>query len=115
MSSFCITPAAVGYLAQASLALAMTVHLALVRRPADDPDSRGSLNLLTWFLGSATVLTTTLFLDAALRPPARFYALFFQSTATAVCITCCLQFAYRFPTVPGNRKFDYGFRLVLVP
>ena len=26
-----------------------------------------------------------------------------------------LRFAYRFPTVPGNRKFDYGFRLVLEP
>ncbi|MDG4597382.1 MAG: bifunctional serine/threonine-protein kinase/formylglycine-generating enzyme family protein [Candidatus Contendobacter sp.] len=26
-----------------------------------------------------------------------------------------LRFAYRFPTVPGNRKFDYGFRLVLTP
>jgi formylglycine-generating enzyme required for sulfatase activity len=26
-----------------------------------------------------------------------------------------LRFAYRFPTVPGNRKFDYGFRLVLAP
>jgi formylglycine-generating enzyme required for sulfatase activity len=26
-----------------------------------------------------------------------------------------LRFAYRFPTVPGNKKFDYGFRLALEP
>ena len=111
VNAFCITPAAVGYLAQASLALAMTLHLALVRRPADRPDSRSSLNLLTWFLGSAAVLTTTLFLDAALRPPARFYALFLQSTATAVCVTFCLQFAYRFPT--AHRAWRIESRLAL--
>jgi formylglycine-generating enzyme required for sulfatase activity len=26
-----------------------------------------------------------------------------------------IRFAYRFPTVPENKKFDYGFRLVLAP
>jgi formylglycine-generating enzyme required for sulfatase activity len=26
-----------------------------------------------------------------------------------------VRFAYRFPTVPDNKKFDYGFRLVLEP
>ncbi len=26
-----------------------------------------------------------------------------------------IRFAYRVPTVPGNKKFDYGFRLVLEP
>lgn len=104
------TPAALGYLAQAILALLIAGYFIarLLPRRADRPAHRV---LLTGFFVCIALLTRLLILEAALPPSERWYAVILQAPVLFLGIILLQQFAYRFPQ-PFPHKWEA--RLVLV-
>jgi len=93
MLSIYLTPASISYLTQFMLSLAIAIFLALRLRK-----NRGAqLVLLTFFFASVAVFIGLLFLDAALLPYPRLFAVYAQNSVLALALVFLLLFAYRFP------------------
>ena len=105
-----LTPAAVGYLTQLILAALISGYfLYLLRRT-------GRVSHIVWLSGFFVALTgfiATLFLEAALLPTPRLYAVFLQNTLLGAALTCLLQFAYHFPAPIASRRREAHLVLYL--
>ncbi len=105
-----LTPAAVGYLTQLILAaLISSYFLYLLWKPGRVPH-------IVWLSGFFVALTgfiATLFLEAALLPTPRLYAVFLQNTLLGAALTCLLQFAYHFPAPMASRRRETQLALYL--
>ncbi|MEA3397873.1 MAG: hypothetical protein U9R05_10465, partial [Chloroflexota bacterium] len=69
-----------------------------------------------WLIGFFTAITAflaTLFLEAALAPTPRLTVVFLQNAPLAVAVTCLLQFAYHFPTLPTTLRREARLALLL--
>lgn len=90
-----LTPAAIGYLAQLILALLitgyLTYHAAATRR------RDAATLLLVGVFAAAVGVVLLFFLDAALLPSPRLYAVYLENTVIGLLLTLLTQFAYRFP------------------
>ena len=111
MSTFYLTPSAVGYLSQFILALAVTgflLYLILGRprqgRPAHAP-------LLAAFFAAVTILILLFFLETSSPPSRRLYAVYWQNPAVGLVAALLVQFAYHFPDLP--RRWRWEARLAL--
>ncbi|MBU0492576.1 MAG: response regulator [Chloroflexi bacterium] len=99
-----LTPAAIGYLAQLILALLITGYLAY---HAAAHRRRGASTLLLIGVFAAVVGVVLLFfLDAALPPSQRLYAVYLENTVIGLLLTLLTQFAYRFPRLYPQRKWE---------
>ncbi len=105
-----LTPTAIGYLTQLVLATLISGYLLhLLRRSRPAP----SLAFLTGFLITLTSFITALFLEAALLPTPRLYAVYAQNALLGAALTCLLQFAYRFPIQSTSRQWEARLILAL--
>jgi signal transduction histidine kinase len=109
-----LTPAAVGYLTQFILALTITgyfTYRALVTRRRDDRPAH--LPLLAGFFACVATIVLLFFLDAALPPSPRLSAVYLENTVVGLFLTLLTQFAYRFPRLYPQRKWEARIVLVL--
>lgn len=114
MPDLYLTPAAIGYLAQWVLALALTASLfyrlrTAVRHNQDAPH----LRLVVGIFVAVTVLVSLLFGDAALAPTQRLYAVYLENTAIGVLLILLLQFAYAFPQSYSQRRWEARLAMAL--
>lgn len=107
MPHFYFTPAAIAYLTQVILSLAITLYLAglFQKRRLWTVQTR----LLSGFFACVSVFVALLFLDAALLPSTRLHAVFLENTALSLLLVFLLQFAYHFP----RRFLNWEPRLAL--
>ena len=101
MSSLFLTPASISFLTQFILALAITVFL-LHRRG----NMNAQLFMLSGFFASVTVFIGLMFLDAALSPYPRLFAVYAENTVLALGLVFLIQFAYRFPQRYPQHKWE---------
>ena len=108
MSSIYLTPASISYLTQFILSLAITVFLAhrLQNRTTQ-------LVLLTCFFVGATIFIGLMFLDAALSPFPRLFAVYAENTVLALALVFLLQFAYHFPRFYAHHKWEAHASLIV--
>ncbi len=102
-----LTPASIGYLTQLILALVITGYcgarsIAFWRRG----DRSAPMLLLALFFASVVLVVLLFFLDAALPPSPRLYAVYLENTAIGLLLTLLTQFAYRFPRLYPERKWE---------
>lgn len=100
--SLYLTPAALGYLTQLILTALISGYFVFLVWRHKNPLSH--LRWLTTFFVSLTAFIATLFLEAALAPTPRLYAVFLQVPLLSVSWLCMAQFAYRFPTLPASLR-----------
>lgn len=102
MHNLYLTPAAIGYLTQFILSLAITVYLAI--RLSLKKNRSIQTRLLNAFFVAVTFFIGLLFLDAVSLPAPRLYFVYLENTALGVVLVLLLQFAYRFPdSFPARR------------
>jgi DNA-binding NarL/FixJ family response regulator/signal transduction histidine kinase len=114
MPTLYLTPAAIGYLTQLVLALAITAYLVYRLRTADrrNQDTR-SLRLVAGIFVTVTVLVLLLFGDAALAPTPRLYAVYGENTVIGILLILLFQFAYAFPQRYPQRRWEARGALAL--
>jgi PAS domain S-box-containing protein len=108
MSSIYLTPASISYLTQFILSLTITVFLARHLRNRNTQPA-----LLTGFFAGATGFIGLMFLDAALSPFPRLFAVYAENTVLALALVFLLQFAYRFPRFYPRRKWEAHAGLIV--
>lgn len=101
MSFLYLTPASISYLTQFTLAFAVTVFLAQRLRTRTT-----QLVLLTGFFAGVTIFVGLMFLDAALAPYPRLFAVYAENSVLALALVFLLQFAYRFPRFSAHHKWE---------
>jgi len=103
MFSLYLTPAALGYLTQMILSTLISGYLIVLvyRQPSPQP---AHLRYLIAFFLVLTTFITTLFLEVALLPTPRLYAVFVQVPLLAITWIFLIQFAYHFPTLPATLR-----------
>ncbi len=107
-----LTPASISYLTQVILSLAITATLAW--RLWNEPQNRSpQMRLLTGFFAAVTLFIGLLFLDAALSPSPRLFAVYAQNSVLALALVFLLQFAYRFPRSFPRRAWESRASLVV--
>ncbi|RLC76524.1 MAG: hypothetical protein DRJ03_28510, partial [Chloroflexi bacterium] len=105
-----LTPVAIGYLTQLILATLISGYfLLLLRQSRRVPH----IAWLTGFFVALTAFIATLFLEAALLPTPRLYAVFLQNALLGAALTCLLQFAYHFPVQMAARRREAWAALIL--
>lgn len=97
-----LTPASISFLTQFILALAISLFLARHLRTHRTPQ----LTLLTAFFVLGTMFVGLMFLDAALSPYPRLFAVYAENTVLALGLVFLIQFAYRFPQSYPRRKWE---------
>ena len=114
MPTWYLTPAAIGYLTQLVLALALTAYLVYRLRTARrrNDDAR-ALRLVAGIFVTVTILVLLLFGDAALAPTQRLYAAYLENTVIGVLLSLLLQFAYAFPQPYPQRRWEARLALGL--
>ncbi len=107
-----LTPASISYLAQLILALVITGYLAC-RAVAARRRGAGDAHIFILAALFACVVATMLlfFLDAAWPPSLRLYAVYLENPVIGLLLTLLTQFAYHFPQLYPQRKWEA--RLVL--
>jgi signal transduction histidine kinase len=107
MQSIYLTPASIGYLTQLILALVITVYFGARSLVSWRRSARAAhMPLLALFFASVTLVVLLFFLDAALPPSPRLYAVYLENTAIGVLLTLLTQFAYRFPRLYPERRWE---------
>ncbi len=106
-----LTPAAIGYLAQLILALLIAGYLAY-RAVAARQRNAPTLLLLGVFAAVVGVVLL-FFLDAALPPSPRLYAVYLENTVIGLLLTLLTQFAYRFPRLYPQHKWEARLALAI--
>ena len=107
--AFYFTPASISYLTQFLLSFAISVIL--VRRALKQ--RLPQLTLLTAFFILATIFIGLMFLDAAFSPYYRLLAVYAQNTVLALALVFLIQFAYRFPKIHPQHKFETRLSLMV--
>ena len=108
-----LTPASISYLTQLILALVITGYfgsrsIVSWRRG----DRSAPMPLLALFFASVVLVVLLFFLDAALPPSPRLYAVYLENTVIGLLLTVLTQFAYRFPRLYPERKWEARLALV---
>ena len=107
MQNIYLTPASVGYLTQLILALVITVYFGSRSLASWRCGDRAAhMPLLAIFFASVVVVMLLFFLDVALPPSPRLYAVYLENTAIGLLLTLLTQFAYRFPRLYPQRKWE---------
>lgn len=107
MQTIYLTPASIGYLTQLILALTITGyfgHRAIVSWRRGEKGT--PVPLLAFFFLSVVLVMLLLFLDAALPPTPRLYAVYLENTVIGLFLTLLTQFAYHFPRLYPQRKWE---------
>lgn len=104
MPVFYFTPAAIGYLTQGILAVSISIYLPVIlyKNKLWNPQSK----LLTAFFCFIALFTGLLFLDTALLPAPRLYAVYLENPVLGVALLLMLQFAYHYPEKFKSRKVE---------
>jgi len=108
-----LTPAAISYLSQLILALAITgflVYRFLGRPRAGRP---AHALLLAAFFAAVTVLVLLFFLENSFPPERRLYVVYLENSVVGLVLVFLLQFAYHFPTLPEEWEGEAGLALWL--
>ena len=109
-----LTPAAIGYLTQCVLALAITGYLVYRLRAAHrGGEDTAHLRLVTGIFAATTMLVLLMFGDAALAPTQRLYPVYLENIAIGVLLSVLLQFAYAFPQRYPQRRWEARLLLAL--
>lgn len=100
-----LTPAAIGYLTQFVLTLVIAAYLVYhAARLGWRGESQVYHLLLAGFFATVVLVVLLFFLDAALPPAQRLYAVYLENPAIGLFLTLLTQFAYRFPRLYPRRK-----------
>ncbi len=107
MFALYLTPASIGYLTQLILALLITGYF-VVRAVASRRRGEGSTHasLMVGFFVSVVAVVLLFFLDVALPPSSRLYAVYLENTVIGLFLTLLTQFAYRFPRLYPQRRWE---------
>ncbi len=109
-----LTPAAIGYLTQFIMALTIMGYFGYRSVVAWRRHEKSvHTPLLATFFASVAVIVLLFFLDAALPPSPRLHAVYAENTAVGLFLTLLIQFAYRFPRLYPQRKWEARIALVL--
>ncbi len=107
MFALYLTPASIGYLTQFILALLITGYFAYrvvnLRRRGE---GSAHASLLVGFFASVAAIVLLFFLDAALPPSPRLYAVYLENTVIGLFLTLLTQFAYHFPRLYPQRRWE---------
>lgn len=105
-----LTPAAVGYLTQLILAgLICGYVLSLARKPKRPQH----MLWLSAFLIGIFLFIAILFLEVSLLPTQRLRIVYCQNTVLALALVCLIQFAYAFPALVPERRWEARMALLL--
>ena len=104
MPTLYLTPASIGYITQLILSLAITVYLA--GRLRKQGNRSPHTILLTGIFAVSTLFEGMLFLDAASLPAPRLRIVYLENTVLGVMLVLLLQFAYRYPALFRQRKWE---------
>ncbi|MBN1933705.1 MAG: PAS domain S-box protein [Anaerolineae bacterium] len=111
--SIYLTPAAISYLTQSILALAITGYLLRRARLVPSRNRQPHLYLLIGFLTTITGFSLLLFAETSLPRGYDFYAILPQTTVVGIGLVLLLQFAYRFPALSPRHKWEARAVLIL--
>ncbi len=109
-----LTPAANGYLTQFIMALAIMGYFSY--RTATSwrrQELSGHAPLLAGLFACVAALVLLFFLDAALPPSPRLYAVYLMNPVIGLFLTVLIQFVYRFPHLYPERKWEARLALAL--
>jgi len=107
-----LTPSALGYLTQLVMALCITGYMAsLVWRSARRQALECHVVLFTAFFGALFGFLVLLFLEAALPPSPRLFAVFLQVPFLVGGWIFLLQFSYHFPVLPTKLRREARWSL----
>ncbi len=112
MVSLYLTPAALGYLTQMILSTLISGYLIVLMYRRSSPRPAHLRHLTAFFLG-LTAFIGTLFLEVALLPTPRLYAVFLQIPLLAVTWICLIQFAYHYPDLPATLRREARLSLFI--
>ncbi len=104
-----LTPAAIAYLTQLTLALAITLFLLNRLR---SQRSRSLLSLAAFF-ATMTAFTGLLVLNAALLPYPRLLTAYAENTVLALALVLLIRFAYHFPERYPQHQWEMRILLTL--
>lgn len=114
MQTIYLTPASIGYMTQLVLALAIAGYFGYRAIASRRRGEKGApVSLLAVFFVSVVLVMLLFFLDAALPPTPRLYAVYLENTVVGLFLTLLTQFAYRFPRLYPQRKWEARIVLVL--
>ncbi|MEW5871732.1 MAG: ATP-binding protein [Chloroflexota bacterium] len=102
MFAIYLTPAAISYLTQFSLALLITFYLVQHNWTSKRRSTRDFL--LVGFFASITLFSLLLFLEASSLPTNRLRAVYLENPVMGISLVLLTQFAYRFPTLQPRQK-----------
>ncbi|HEY83532.1 MAG TPA: response regulator [Chloroflexi bacterium] len=108
-----LTPAAVSYLTQIILVLAIVgffIYHSLSQRRLNETASVG---LLLGFFAATAVFILLLFFETASLPARRLQVVYLENTAVGLILLLLLQFACHFPNLPSKRKWEARLTLGL--
>ncbi len=114
MSFIYLTPAAIGYLTQLILVLAITGFLSYLALGRPRRERPAHTLLLATSFAAVTALVLLFFLETASPPDRRLYAVYLQNTIVGLVLVLLVQFAYHFPGRPASRRWWWEARLALV-
>lgn len=105
-----LTPAAVGYLTQLILAGLISGYVLFL---ACKPKRPQHMLWLSAFLIGVFLFIATLFLEVSLLPTQRLSIVYCQNTVLALALVCLIQFAYAFPVLAPERRWEARMALLL--
>ncbi len=103
MPNLYLSPASISHLAQFILAWVTAGYFALTARQRK---SRSMSVFMAGFFVSIAVVIWLFFLDTALPPSSRLYAVYLENTTIGLFLTLLTQFACRFPQLYPQRKWE---------
>lgn len=114
MPDIYLTPAAINYLTQVILALVIVCYFSYHTFASKDqnPPSPHTPLLLGIFV-SVLMIVLLFFGDAALPPSSRLYAVYLENTVIGLFLTILTQFAYRFPRLYPQRRWEARLALAV--
>jgi len=108
-----LTPAAVGYLTQIILISAIVGFFAYHTLRRRHLDGAAHAGLLTAFFAVTAAFVLELFFEAASPPARRLQVVYLENATTGLILILLLQFAYHFPDLLSQRKWEARLALGL--
>ena len=106
MQTMHLTPVSIGHLIQLILAMAITGYFGYRAVVTGRRGKGAHMPLLTVLFASVSAVVLLFFLDTALPPSPRLYAVYLQNTAIGLLLILLTQFAYRFPRSYPERRWE---------
>jgi len=112
--SLYLTPAAIGYLTQFVMALTILGYFSTRAVSARRRhENAGQAPLLACLFACVAAVVLIFFLDAALPPSPRLYEVYLENTVIGLLVTMMIQFAYRFPRLYPERRWEARIALAV--